>query len=262
MKRQLLRVSLPARLARKFGGMLCTQPAEVRWPGGVVSFTFDDFPRSAWANGGPILEEYGARGTYYTAMGLAGTENHLGPMFERDDLLALQAHGHEIACHTFSHRDCCRAPWAEITAEIDDNTAALSSLLGGSPVTNFAYPFGGVSVSAKAVLKARFASSRGTGRGINQGTVDLADLLSTSLYSHNFDRGQLCQLIDDARAGGGWLIFYTHDVSETPSPFGCTPAQFRSIVGYATENTTVLPVEGVLAGLGIGDQPAPAQRAA
>ena len=43
------------------------------WPGGVVSFTFDDFPRSAWSNGGAVLEEYDVRGTYYAAMGLAGT---------------------------------------------------------------------------------------------------------------------------------------------------------------------------------------------
>jgi peptidoglycan/xylan/chitin deacetylase (PgdA/CDA1 family) len=251
MKRDLLRVSLPARLVREIGGFLCTRPARINWPGGVVSFTFDDFPRSAWVNGGAILEKYDRRGTYYAAMGLAGTANHLGAMFDVDDLSDVLARGHEIACHTFSHRDCARAPAAEIASEIDRNAAALSRTLDGAAIDNFAYPFGGVSQAAKGALAKRFVSCRGTGRGLNRGTVDLADLLSTSLYSQNFDRARLCQLIEDAQAENGWLIFYTHDVAAEPSPFGCTPAQFQSIVAYAAENVPVLPVRDVLAGLGL-----------
>ena len=263
MKRDLMRVSLAARLVREIGGFLCTRPAKVDWPGGVVSFTFDDFPRSAWTNGGPILEDYGRRGTYYAAMGLAGTASNLGPMFEIDDLRAAHARGHEIACHTYHHRDCARTAPAEIAAEIDANAAALSQALDGAAMSNFAYPFGGVSLTAKHALSARFASCRGTGRGLNQGTVDLADLFSTSLYSRDFGRDRLCQLIDDAQAGSGWLILYTHDVADEPSPFGCTPAQFQSIVAYAAENAPVLPVRDVLAGLGLaGQPPAPSLRAA
>jgi peptidoglycan/xylan/chitin deacetylase (PgdA/CDA1 family) len=257
-----MRVSLAARLAREIGGFLCTRPAKVDWPGGVVSFTFDDFPRSAWSNGGSILEKYDRRGTYYAAMGLAGTASNLGPMFGLDDLRAAHAHGHEIACHTYSHRDCARAPCAEIDAEIDQNTAALSRALDGAPITDFAYPFGGVSLSAKSALAARFASCRGTGRGLNHGTIDLADLFSTSLYNHDFDRDRLCQLIDDAQAQSGWIIFYTHDVSDDPSPFGCTPAQFQAIVAYAAENAPVLPVRDVLAGLGVGGAAAVSEKRA
>lgn len=258
-----MRVSIAARLVREVGGFLCTRPAKVNWPGGVVSFTFDDFPRLAWTNGGAILEQYDRRGTYYAALGMAGTENHLGPMFTPDDLREAHAHGHEIACHTFSHRDCGHASAAEIAAEIDRNAAALSSVLDGAPVPNFAYPFGGVSVAAKSALSRRFVTCRGTGRGLNQGTVDLADLFSTSIYDQGFDRDRLCQLIDDAQAAGGWLIFYTHDVAETPSPYGCTPAQFQSIVAYAAANATVLPVRDVIAGLGLADaSAAPEMRAA
>jgi peptidoglycan/xylan/chitin deacetylase (PgdA/CDA1 family) len=253
MKRDLMRVSLPARLVREIGGFLCTRPGKINWPGGVVSFTFDDFPRSAWVNGGAILEKYGRRGTYYAALGLAGGTNHLGPMFEFDDLREAHARGHEIACHTFSHRDCARVPVAEIAAEIDRNAAALSAALDGAPIENFAYPFGGVSQSAKGALAKRFVSCRGTGKGLNRGTADLTDLFSTSLYSHNFDRARLCQLIEDAQAENAWLIFYTHDVADEPSPFGCTPAHFRSIVAYAAENLPVLPVRDVLAGLGLAN---------
>jgi peptidoglycan/xylan/chitin deacetylase (PgdA/CDA1 family) len=261
MKRDLLRVTLAARLARELGGLLSTRRAKIDWPGGVVSFTFDDFPHSAWENGGAILEKYDRRGTYYAAMGLAGLTNNLGPMFEPDDLRAAHARGHEIACHTFAHRDCARLPASEIVAETEQNAATLAGLLDGAAIDNFAYPFGGVSLSAKQALAGRFTSCRGTGRGINQGSVDLADLLSTSLYDQNFDRERLCQLIDDAQARSGWVIFYTHDVADRPSPFGCTPAQFQSILAYAVENMPVLPVREVLAGLGLAMQ-RPAAKAA
>jgi peptidoglycan/xylan/chitin deacetylase (PgdA/CDA1 family) len=262
MKRELRRVSIAARIVREIGGPLRTRPAKINWPGGVVSFTFDDFPRSAWASGGPILERYDRRGTYYTAMGLAETVGNLGPLFGLDDLRAAHARGHEIACHTYSHRDCGRVPPTEIAAEIEANTAALMQALDGAPITNFAYPFGGVSLSAKHALNGYFASCRGTGRGINQGTVDLADLFSTSIYSRNFDRDRLCQLIENAQACSGWLIFYTHDVADEPSPFGCTPSQFQSIVAYAAENTPVLPVRDVLAKLGLAGVPTSERRAA
>ena len=263
MKRELMRVTLAARLVREIGGFLYTRPAKINWPGGVVSFTFDDFPRSAWVNGGAVLEKYDRRGTYYTAMDMAGTTNDLGPLFDLDDLRAAHAQGHEIACHTYHHRDCARLMSAEIAHEIDRNAVALAQVLGAPTIANFAYPFGGVSLSAKSELSTRFASCRGTGRGVNHGTVDLADLSSTSIYSSNFDRERLCQLIDDAQAASGWAIFYTHDVAEDPSPFGCTPAQLQSIVAYAAENAPVLPVRDVLAGLGLaGDQLVAEQRAA
>ena len=249
------RVSIAARLARDIGGPLRTKPALVDWRGGVVSFTFDDFPRSAWINGGAVLEERDLRGTYYVAMGLAGMESRLGPMFAVEDLRAACARGHELACHTFSHRDCGVAQRGEMTQEITANAAALANALGSAAVDNFAYPFGGVSVAAKRVLGCRFASCRGTGRGLNHGTVDLADLLSTSIYARDFDREKLCQLVDDAQALNGWAIFYTHDVCDEPSPFGCTPAQFASIVAYAAENAAVLPVRDVLQSLGLPGAP-------
>jgi peptidoglycan/xylan/chitin deacetylase (PgdA/CDA1 family) len=38
----------------------------------IVSFTFDDVPVSALANGATILEKHGVRGTFYVAGGIAG----------------------------------------------------------------------------------------------------------------------------------------------------------------------------------------------
>jgi len=47
-------------------------PIRIDVPGGLVSFTFDDFPKSAALNGASILEKYQARRTFYGCLGMMG----------------------------------------------------------------------------------------------------------------------------------------------------------------------------------------------
>jgi len=44
----------------------------------IISFSFDDCPKSAITHGLPLLEAKGWRATIYVAYGLCGTTNHLG----------------------------------------------------------------------------------------------------------------------------------------------------------------------------------------
>jgi peptidoglycan/xylan/chitin deacetylase (PgdA/CDA1 family) len=243
----IMRSSVCALVARKIGWFMRTRPARVSWAGGVASFTFDDFPKTALTVGGAILEKRGLRGTYYTALKLAGTENRLGPMFEPADVQAAHRSGHEIACHTHSHLDCRTAPTAAIESEIGENSRAIATLLDNHAPTSFAYPYGAVSIAAKRALATRFSTCRGTGEGVNHGAVDLADLLVLTLYDRVFDLAAVRRRIDEARATNGWLIVYTHDVADRPSEFGCKPEQFEAVVGYAAQRLTVLPVREVAA---------------
>lgn len=245
-----MRASYAAYLARKIGAFCATRPARLQWPGGVVSFTFDDFPKTALDSGGAILRQYKARGTYYASLGLAGTTRNLGPMFEIDDLRAASQDGHEIACHTYNHLDLVGAEMSRIVGEVVENAAALSASMPDMRMTTFAYPYGAVSIAAKRALAYRFACCRGTAAGINHGRVDLADLRGTEVYDSKYDRTGLCGLIERNREVGGWLIFYTHDVEERPSPFGCKPAQLEELVAHAVERSAVLPVRDVAVRLG------------
>ncbi len=246
-----MRASIATHLARRLGRLLPTQPRPVTWPGGVVSFTFDDFPKSALAAGGAILERHGARGTYYVSFGLAGSENHLGRLCDGEDVAAAHRAGHEIACHTFRHLDCSRVAADRLLADIARNAVALGALTGVE-AENFAYPYGGLSLSAKRVLSRRFLSCRGIAAGINAGTADFADLKANRIRAAAGPEGGFRRLIDAARAAAGWLIFYTHDVAERPSDFGCTPAQLDAVVAYAAATGAVLPVRDVVAGLAAG----------
>lgn len=242
------------RLARKIGLRIHARPARFTWPDGVVSFTFDDFPKSALSAGDSILQRHGARGTYYVSMGLAGMDRVVGPMFNAEDVRAAHCAGHEIACHTFSHPDCRGLRKSAILAEVRENAAGVSDLLGDYPLQNFAYPYGSVSPTAKRALGTRFSTCRGIRPGINRGWVDLADLMAVSVYHSHFEERKVRRLIDYNRSVGGWLIFFTHDVVEAPSPFGCQPAQLEAVVCYAVAHTKILPVRDVVAHLGSSRQ--------
>src|SRR5690242_16869415 len=242
-------VDIVTRLKRKLGPWIGRYRAADVWPQGVISFTFDDFPKSAFVAGASILERHGARGTYYTAAGLAGTEGELGRQFDPADVVTLHDRGHEIACHTHSHLRCSEARPSAIRKEIRANRAVLSSFLGRFRPANFAYPFGATSPAAHRAVKPYFASCRGIRPGINEGVLYVRELLANKLYASNFDEGEIRQLIDRNRKVGGWLIFYTHDVDDAPSPYGCTARQLESVVAYAAKSQSVLTVREVMASL-------------
>ena len=62
----------------------------------IVSFTFDDFPRSALHVGGEILRARGFAGTYYASLGLVDRDSPVGRIFSVYDLKSLLAQGHEL----------------------------------------------------------------------------------------------------------------------------------------------------------------------
>ena len=92
----------------------------------VISFTFDDFPRSALLNGGRILHDRGLAGTYYASLGLMGRTAPTGEIFKREDLEELIRQGHELGCHTFDHCDSWETAPAEFEASILRNRDAGS----------------------------------------------------------------------------------------------------------------------------------------
>ncbi len=77
------------------------------------------------------------------------------------------------------------------------------------------------------------ASCRGTTGGLNGPEVDLNLLRANNLYGDidQFERVQ--KLILQNEKQRSWLIFYTHDVRQSPSRFGCTPALFEAAVSFA-----------------------------
>lgn len=218
--------------------------------GPIVTFSFDDFPRTALTNGASIVERYGGRATYYVTMGLMGTDNHLGEQFRIEDLRSLIERGHEVASHTFSHLSAQNTSFQVFRQDVDRCEKAIRESISVGPSNNFAYPYGEVTLTAKKQLGPRMRSCRGTCTGFNGPDVDLNLLRANSLYGDIDQADAAKQLILENENRRTWLIFYSHDVVRKPSRFGCTPALLEAVVSFASDRgarmMTVADVVGEL----------------
>ena len=215
--------------------------------GPIVSFCFDDFPRTACSAGGAILRSFGACGTYYASLRLMGTTNALGEQFSQSDLEALLADGHEIGCHTFSHISCRSVPLSFFEADVVKDRRAIHDLTGYDP-GSFAYPYGHVSFNGKRRIGAQVESARGIIGGVNAPCADLNLLRANSLYGGVEALAGVEQQVAEVIRRRGWLIFYTHDVTRNHSPFGCTPDVLDRTIEYVLESRCrIAPVRTAVA---------------
>jgi len=213
----------------------------------IISFTFDDCPASGLENGVRPLEKEGWLSTVYVACGLFGVDNHLGKMMGPHDAKALHANGHEVAEHTYSHRDSRSLSLDAFMADIEQNQSELNAL--GIPASDtFAYPYGETYPGLKKALQKKFIGSRGINKSIHTKSVDLNQIGSLPIYSDTIDMA-----IDAVRKisnTGGWLTLFTHDVRENPSSFGCTPENLVTIINEVKKTgAEVLTIKDAISAL-------------
>ena len=196
------------------------------WPEGkraAISLTFDDARISQVDNGLPILDEYGAKATFYVS--IHRLEERL------DAWKRALANGHEIGNHSLTHPCSGNFPFARKRAleeytlnmmwnEIKEAGNVIERLIGVRPIS-FAYPCGQKFVGRGRNVKSYVplvAEEFLTGRGwmdewANDPTFcDMAQLMGVELDGKDFE--QLTELIDTTRANGGWLIFCGHEIGK------------------------------------------------
>ncbi len=209
----------------------------------VASFTFDDCPHSAATVGAGILEAHGARGTFYICGDLVDGHWEAVPQLSRRDLTNLVERGHEIGCHTYSHCRVTDLSRSAFEREITENHAFVAKAARGYEMTTFAYPFGSVGLVSKRTCDIKFAASRSIEPGVDAGSVDLSHVKSNLIPADRPGIGWLKPLIDEAVARNGWLTFFTHDVSDRPSHYGCHPETLEAAVAaLKAAGIAILPV--------------------
>ena len=239
--------SLQIQLTSLAARILVTRPARLAGHRPVASITFDDFPKNAWTQGGPVLARHGIRGTYYTAGGFCGRTLNGTHFYDAEDLKALAAAGHEVGCHGFDHQPTPMLSNEELAADAQRNAEFLKPFLKGEAPVSYAYPYGRVSPRTKRFYASRFTSLRGTHGGINIGSVDLAQLNVISLEMGQWDQDGIDAAIRQVVRSNGWLILITHDVSEAPSRFGSTPGMLDwALERVVAAKIDVLPVREAL----------------
>ncbi len=226
-------LSLRGKLRRRAVRLRHRRPA-ARAPGLWLTLSFDDAPESALLAGLPIVEAAGARATVYVCAGLAGTTAHLGRYADADQVRAAAARGHEIGCHTFSHRDFGRASGAEAAEELGRNAHAFAEW-GLPPAETFAYPYGDVAAGPKADVARRFALGRALHAGALRRGGDLAQAPATITDGPGGEAGALAALRVASARGGGWVTLFGHQVSDAPGEFATAPAALRRVLAAARE---------------------------
>jgi peptidoglycan/xylan/chitin deacetylase (PgdA/CDA1 family) len=225
--------SLKGKLRRRLVRLAARRPARLSLERPMVSVSFDDPPATAAHAGARALEDRGLRGTYYVSAGLAGRQGPMGRYATREETMALHAAGHEIACHTFSHLDCGAAPRNAVEADVARNHQALADWGAGEPA-NFAYPYGDVSHGAKAALGPRYRVLRALNHGLIEAGTDLNQAPAVGVEGADGERTARAWL-ERAIRRRAWLILYSHDVSDQPTEWGCTPGALARLIDRALE---------------------------
>lgn len=194
----------------------------------VVSFTFDDFPKTAIINGARLLESYDVHGTFYTSLGISGSDSDVGLISEQKDILSLSKRGHEIGCHTYGHLNCVETLPRMLHENCLLNQETAKKEMDIS-IVSFAYPFGKIDLSSKRVIKRKYLTARTIKPGVNSKNMDIAALKSVAIYEST-GKKNIFKWLDSLDKSGGWLIFYTHDICEKPTSYGCTINLFEEVL--------------------------------
>lgn len=210
----------------------------------IISFTFDDAPKTAFTTGCDILKSHGARATFFVSLGLLGSQTEVGTIASQEDLLRAVEEGNELGCHTFDHWDTWQTTTEKFIESVVKNREALERILPGVNFRTFAYPISEPRPAVKSRLERYFICCRGGGQTLNAGTADLNLLKAYFLDKRNkVEMDQVKRLVDYNTSCRGWLIFATHDVTDNPSFYGCAPKVFREVVAYsASSGALLLPV--------------------
>jgi peptidoglycan/xylan/chitin deacetylase (PgdA/CDA1 family) len=116
-----MQLSLTERIRRKAAHVLGAPSVPMALSEGAISITFDDFPRTAWTEGGAVLASHGGKATYYVSGRLCGGTMDGQEQFRDSDLAALDEAGHEVGCHTFDHISAVKVSTATYALSFEAN---------------------------------------------------------------------------------------------------------------------------------------------
>lgn len=216
----------------------CT--AEIAPDRPVVTFTFDDFPKSA-LNGADAVEKHGGRAGFYACTSMLGLRSPvMGEMFDANTLAELRQRGHEIGAHSHAHIDCARSRLERVERDIGENLVALTEAGHSETVSAFAFPYGETSYAAKRWVGDVFTTGRGILPGVNTGEVDRSQLRAVELGSTSMHRRRALAALKTCVETRGWLFFFTHDAGKAPSAYGAPVGLIEELAQRAADAGAVL----------------------
>lgn len=225
----------------------------------IVSLTFDDALASQRA-AIRELDALGLQGTFYVPTGLVDGLRSL----RYDEIVALQAAGHEIGGHTANHADLLAVDEPEARRQICDDRSTL--LDWGFEVRSFAYPFARSDAGTERIAQecgydsARMLGGLRSHEGCDDCPAagplrpdDPFHLLAPAQVESDWTLEDLQGMVLRAEETGGWLPITFHNVCARSCEINVTPELFSRFATWLaarrqTMGTAVLPVGDVIGG--------------
>jgi peptidoglycan/xylan/chitin deacetylase (PgdA/CDA1 family) len=155
-----------------------------------------------------------------------------------DHIRDLTARGHEIGCHTASHKRLPTETQRIIEEEILLSRRYLERLVGA--VETFSYPYGAYDHRIVAVVKrAGFLGARSVHDGLNDDGVD-PFLLKCKAITIRTTIQEVRKWIEAARQRQAWLVLMFHQIDDQGRAPSCTPEMLGAIARYLVD--TRMPV--------------------
>ncbi len=217
-------------------GLFTGKYQEFKFDRGMMSVTFDDFPRSAWLNGGPILRRVGARATYYVSGCFCDGTMDGVPYYRSADLKEIVSDGHELGCHTFDHVSTFETDVETYDASVQRNRRFVDQLLPGYQMRSHALPYGHARVAHRRALARAFDAVRGARRPRQTQRNDRTLLRAAGLEECQTSTVNWPKLIAMTARCRGWLIVYIHGVTDRPGPHDTRPEILEGVLSTAAEH--------------------------
>lgn len=186
----------------------------------AVSFTFDDGMKEHYTIVAPELEKRGFRGTFW----LCCAWIHDDPQTDTthitwDEAREMDANGHEMSNHSWSHPNLTTLSDEEALEEIVRNDDAIEKQIGTRPVT-FCFPY-------NAYNEERVAMAMEGRVGARLKEFWFGGQHSPDEYLH--------KQIEDALASGSWIAGMTHGINYGYDCYETDPSGFTRFLDYVKE---------------------------
>jgi peptidoglycan/xylan/chitin deacetylase (PgdA/CDA1 family) len=199
-----------------------TEVAPAGFSAPLVSVTFDDGYASIHDAALPVMQRYGVVSTQYIVSGFLGTKGYenAGQLYD------FTKNGHEIAAHSFDHRDLTRLADKDLSRELELPKSGLSKCYG--PTHSFAAPYGAFNIHTTTQTKGQYETARSTNAGFNSPDFFNPYELKVENVRADTSPEQLQAWLDTAKQTNTWLILVYHQVDKSGAEYARTPEQFES----------------------------------
>lgn len=191
-----------------------TRPAGQRpFPGGLVSFSFDDNAAGQAAIARPLLNAAGFKGTFYTPTSFVQPDNEAALGWSQ--MKAMVAEGHEMAGHSITHADMSQLGVGALEKELADPIALIRQQTGAN-VRSFATPSGAYTARELPFFEKYYESHRNAWINLNDAAADRYQLY---VISGDTDFAKIQAELEEAVASERWAILIYHQINETGTGF-------------------------------------------